>query len=148
MEIRLDTAKTDGARASPLPNGYYKLPPGKLANAVVYLEITNPSACNAPRPTPQGVRLERLTGKDAARFRALFCAIGERWLWAVHLPKSAEQISALLDDAKGGVFAAVSSAGRCGPGQPVTRRQCRDHPFGLVKGAVNENCMADGWPSR
>jgi GNAT superfamily N-acetyltransferase len=140
MEIRLDTAKTDGARASPLPNGYYKLPPGKLANAVVYLEITNPSACNAPRPTPQGVRLERLTGKDAARFRALFCAIGERWLWAVHLPKSAEQISALLDDAKGEVFAAVSREADVGLVQLEYDAQGNAEIvyFGLVESAVGK----------
>jgi GNAT superfamily N-acetyltransferase len=60
-------------------NGYVKLPPGKLANAVTWLEA-------APRPAglppPQGAALRRLGPGDAALFHALYREVGRDWLWS------------------------------------------------------------------
>ena len=93
-----ETGRTDGASASTLANGYYKLPPGRLANACTYLEMMRPPASTC-RPMPPGLRLERLTGADAARYAGLYRAVGETWLWAAHLKKSPAEIARLLDHA-------------------------------------------------
>ncbi|MEK0081949.1 GNAT family N-acetyltransferase [Benzoatithermus flavus] len=61
-------------------NGYYDLPPGKIAAVVTYLEMTErPSA----RPAPEIPRLSlrRVEAPDLAWYRDLFRRIGTDWLW-------------------------------------------------------------------
>jgi GNAT superfamily N-acetyltransferase len=137
-ETRPDTAKIDGASANPLANGYYRLPPGKLANACTYLEMMLPPVPDIRRPAPADVRLERLTGRDVARFRALFRAIGEAWLWASHLSKSSEEIADLLDDPSGETFAAAGPSGDIGLLQLEWdgNGSAEIVYFGLVAGAI------------
>jgi GNAT superfamily N-acetyltransferase len=108
-----DTAKVDGASANPLPNGYYKLQPGKLANACTYLEMTRPPT-TAAHPTPSGVGLERLRASDAVRFQQLFRVIAGAWLWGGHLTKSAEQIAALLESPDCEIYVAADPLGDIG----------------------------------
>ena len=98
MKTSATGEKIDGSSPNPLPNGYYKLPPGKLANACTYLEMMSPPVHKIRPSPPVGVRLECLTAKDAGRFLELYRAIGETWLWAGHLAKSGERITQLLDD--------------------------------------------------
>jgi GNAT superfamily N-acetyltransferase len=75
-------------------NGYHKLPPGKLANAVTWLEID--------APAPQGVAalpgltLRRLKPADAALFHTLFREIGRDWLWSGLINKPEAEIAARL----------------------------------------------------
>ena len=137
-KTRHDAGKTDGSSANPLPNGYYKLPRGKLANACTYLEMTAPPASKARCPTPEGIQLERLTGKDVARFRELYRAIGEPWLWASHLTKSAEQVAQFLDDATRETVAAASPQGDIGLLQLEYdgKGSAEIVYFGLVTGAI------------
>jgi GNAT superfamily N-acetyltransferase len=75
-------------------NGYRILPPGKLANAVTWLEI------DAPRPAgvaaPMGFALRRLRPPDAALFRRLFRQVGKDWLWAGLIAKSEAEIAERL----------------------------------------------------
>lgn len=61
-------------------NGYVQLPPGKLANAVTWLEIRDPGP--AGLPAPAGLTLRRLGPADARLFHRLFRDIGRDWLWA------------------------------------------------------------------
>jgi ribosomal protein S18 acetylase RimI-like enzyme len=113
-EMHLDPKGPDGFSADRLPDGYYRLPRGKLANAVTYLEMTVPPAAEARRSAPVDTRLERLTGKDATRFLGLYRAVGEPWLWAAHLAKSREQIAQVLDDPSCETVAAVNGQGDIG----------------------------------
>lgn len=62
-------------------DGYTDLPPGHLANVATYLEMTASPLARAPVLTPPGVTLEPIAPADLARYRALFAAIGEDWLW-------------------------------------------------------------------
>lgn len=41
--------------------------------------------------------MDPLAGVDAERYRRLFRAVGERWLWAGHIAKSRDEIAAILD---------------------------------------------------
>jgi GNAT superfamily N-acetyltransferase len=89
--------RLDGAAIEPLRNGYFVLPRGKLANFCVYLEMPAPPVVPVQSAVPDGLQLERFTGKDAARYQALFRAVGERWLWAGNIAKTETQITAMLE---------------------------------------------------
>lgn len=77
--------------------GYAMLPPGWLAATVTWLEMRR-------RPTelaaalPDGVALAPLTGADAARYRRLFAAVGEPWLWFGRRALDDAALAAILDD--------------------------------------------------
>ena len=80
-----------------LRDGYTPLPPGKIASVVLYLEMRRPPP---PRPGPRrtDLALARLGGGDAARYRGLYRAVGERWLWFGRLALSEPALAAMLDD--------------------------------------------------
>ena len=78
-------------------DGYTDLPPGRLANVVTYLETTAPPTAS-PRPAPPGVVLEPLGAADVARFRRLFAAVGEPWLWFGRAALDDAALAALLGD--------------------------------------------------
>jgi hypothetical protein len=63
-----------------LPDGYYELPKGKLANVVTCLEmLAKPPAKDTSLPS--GFSLRRFSSADLATFRALFKAIGPMKNW-------------------------------------------------------------------
>jgi GNAT superfamily N-acetyltransferase len=78
-------ARADERIMAPTPcpalnlNGYTDLPAGKIAAVVTYLDMTRrPRLRRLARPA--GWSLDRL-GSDPERYRALFRAVGEPWLW-------------------------------------------------------------------
>jgi ribosomal protein S18 acetylase RimI-like enzyme len=75
-------------------NGYFKLPPGKLANAVTWLEIDDPRP--AGLPAPAGMTIRKLGPTDAALFHRLFRDIGRKWLWSGLIRKSEAEIASRL----------------------------------------------------
>ncbi|MGL4239906.1 MAG: GNAT family N-acetyltransferase [Beijerinckiaceae bacterium] len=89
---------TAGRSSAQLPvmheNGYVKLPPGKIANAVTWLAIARPEP--AGLPAPHGLTLRRLGPADGAAFRLLYRDIGRDWLWAGLLAKSEPEIAERL----------------------------------------------------
>jgi ribosomal protein S18 acetylase RimI-like enzyme len=100
----------DSSALSALANGYYKMPPGRLANACVYLDMTTPP----PPVLASDATLVRLTGVDAERFRNLYRDVGQHWLWASHLKKSTEDMAMYLSAAERETFAVVDKQGDCG----------------------------------
>ncbi len=92
-------------------NGYVILPPGKLANAVTWLEIMDP----APQgiAAPPGLAMRRLGASDAALFHQLYRDIGRDWLWAGLIDKSEGEIAARLQRPDLASFAAEAD------GQPA-----------------------------
>ena len=66
------TAETD------LPNGYYAVAPGKLVNAVTWLDMRAP----LQQPLAEPLRLQAATDLDRAACRALYAEIGTPWLWS------------------------------------------------------------------
>jgi GNAT superfamily N-acetyltransferase len=76
-------------------NGYYDLPPGKVAAVVTYLEMTEHPA---PRPVPpgQGLSLRRVEKPDLAWYRDLFCRVGADWLWFSRLVMPEEEVLATI----------------------------------------------------
>jgi ribosomal protein S18 acetylase RimI-like enzyme len=106
--------RLDGAAVEPLRNGYFVLPRGKLANFCVYLEMPAPPVTPAEPLTPDGLTLVPLTGKDAARYQALFRAVGERWLWAGNIAKTQTQIAGMLDAPSWETWAVAGQPGDLG----------------------------------
>lgn len=87
---------------------YTDLPAGRIAAVVTHLEMTAPpEAATAPTPpvTPTGIALERLTGADVARYRALFATVGEPWLWFGRCRLSDAALAAILADDRVEAFA-------------------------------------------
>jgi GNAT superfamily N-acetyltransferase len=80
-----------------LPNGYYDLPPGKLANVVTCLEMkSNPHA--EPQALPAGFSLHRFDAEDLASFRTLFSKVGENLMWFSRAIMSDEKLKSILND--------------------------------------------------
>jgi GNAT superfamily N-acetyltransferase len=87
---------------SPAPtlnlDGYTDLPPGKIAAIVTYLEMRRrPRLKRLARPA--GWSLVRLT-EDLPRYRALFRAVGEPWLWFSRAVVPEESLAAILGNPK------------------------------------------------
>ena len=61
-----------------LADGYYRVPAGKLVNAVTWFEMREP-----PRhPIATDVELVAVTSAESDLCRSLFIAIGTPWLWS------------------------------------------------------------------
>lgn len=77
-------------------NGYTDLPPGKIAAIVTYLHMSRPAVLPEPKTAAEW-SLEPLAG-SAARYRALYRAVGEPWLWFSRLAMPDEELISILDD--------------------------------------------------
>ncbi|MGL5138458.1 MAG: GNAT family N-acetyltransferase [Beijerinckiaceae bacterium] len=77
-----------------LPNGYHQLPPGKIANAVTWLEMRRPETRGAS--FPEGVALTPLAPGDLQTFLDVFVKVGLDWLWAGFLALPHDQRIAML----------------------------------------------------
>lgn len=78
-----------------LPDGYTDLPAGKIAALVTFLE-RDLAAPVSPIALPAGARFERLGGADTARYRALFRAVGQDWLWFSRLTLPDHELAAKI----------------------------------------------------
>lgn len=75
-------------------DGYTDLPPGRVANVVTFLEMTEPPDRGAAPGGDFSVRSVAEPQTDA--FRALYRRIGENWLWSSHLVMPEAELAALL----------------------------------------------------
>ncbi len=122
---------------TPLALGYHPLPPGHLANIVTCLEM---AARPPARPVPplDGARLERLGARDTERFRQLFRAIGQDFMWFSRLIIAEEALAAIIGDPDVHCHALVRDGVDIGLLELDfrTRGQCELSFFGVVPSAV------------
>lgn len=78
-----------------LADGYTELPKGKLAALVTFLE-RDLAAPIAPASLPEGMAFARLGAADTQRYRALYRAVGQDWLWFSRLQLSGRALSAII----------------------------------------------------
>jgi GNAT superfamily N-acetyltransferase len=78
-----------------LANGYYVLPPGKLANVVTCLEMTRKPSGEA-KSLPEGFRLTPVDAADLDAYRAVFRKVGENWMWFSRLIMAPERLHGIL----------------------------------------------------
>lgn len=129
----------DAMHATPLPVGYYSLPPGHLANVVTCLEMTaKPELRPAPNPNSDGLSLERLGADDTERFRKLFSAVGRDLMWFSRLIMPEDKLAAIIGDPQVHCLALVQGGQDIGLLELDFReqRQCELSFFGLVPSAV------------
>jgi GNAT superfamily N-acetyltransferase len=78
-----------------VPNGYYELPPGKLANIATYLEMKAlPQRKLLPFATD--LSLVPVGEMPIAQYRSHFKAVGENLLWFSRLLMSDEKLKSVL----------------------------------------------------
>lgn len=78
-------------------DGYYAVPPGKVATVVTYLEMTAPPADSEPEARPD-LSLRRVENPEPAWFRDLYQRIGYEWMWFSRLSHDDAALSALIRD--------------------------------------------------
>jgi GNAT superfamily N-acetyltransferase len=74
-----------------LPNGYYQLPPGKLANVATRLEMRQVPT-RMLTPFPSDLSLDVAARGDLVAYRNLFRAVGSDLLWFSRLLMSDEKL--------------------------------------------------------
>jgi GNAT superfamily N-acetyltransferase len=117
-------------------NGYTNLPPGKIAAVVTFLEMRERP--RLPRRPAQQWRLEPV--RDVGRYRALFRAVGEPWLWFSRLVMPEAQLAGLLEHAEVQAFALVDKDRDIGLLELDfrSRGECELAFFGLVPDAIGK----------
>ncbi|MCC2113432.1 MAG: GNAT family N-acetyltransferase [Hyphomicrobiales bacterium] len=88
-------------------NGITDLPKGKLATVVTVLEMTAPPAGARKAANPAGLSLHAVATPDPARYRALYRAIGEDWLWFSRIRMRDTDLAAILADPAVDVYIAT-----------------------------------------
>ena len=80
-----------------LPNGYYDLPQGKLANIVTCLQMLDPPRRDLV-PFAADLALTRVDCGDLAGYRAVFQAVGRDHMWFSRLIMPDEELARILTD--------------------------------------------------
>ncbi|WP_201864257.1 GNAT family N-acetyltransferase [Microvirga soli] len=93
-------------------DGYTDLPLGKIATIVTYLKMRKPPD-RSPIQQPQAWTLQRID-HDRPRYRSLFRAVGEPWLWFSRAMMPDDQLAAILDDPKVEAYALHDGTGDVG----------------------------------
>jgi GNAT superfamily N-acetyltransferase len=124
-----------GKRPEVGQDGIVDLPPGKIAAIATYLEMHAPPE---PRPAPAHPGMFALIGGDIPRYRALYKAIGEPWLWFSRARLSDMRLRAILDDPRVEAFAFHAEGRDLGLIELDFRiaGQCELSFLGLVPGAI------------
>jgi len=92
-----------------LSNGFYDVPPGKLATVVTHLEMRAPAPLR-PGKAPDGVTLAPFPSPDLGWYRDLFTRVGGHdWLWFSRLKMTDADLTTILGDPKTEVFALVQN---------------------------------------
>ena len=81
----------------PSQDGYYALPPGKLATLTTYYERMGPFT-DMQVQWPEKATYARLGPKDTEKYRSLFRAVGENLLWVSRLEIAEPELIAVLSD--------------------------------------------------
>lgn len=82
-----------------LPNDYYELPRGKLANVVTCLEMLAPPDRQLV-PFPADLSLQKVDGHDLAVYREAFRAVGSDIMWFSRLIMADEKLLGILNHPK------------------------------------------------
>ncbi len=126
-------------QALDLPNGYYELPKGKLANVVTCLEML----AKPDRPLqslPSTHRLEKIDATDLPSYRAKFRLVGQDWMWFSRMIMADEKLESLLSDPHVKSFALMQGETAQGLLELDFREenQCELAFFGLAKEAIGK----------
>ena len=122
-----------------LPNGYYELPPGKLANIVTCLEM-KAKPHRALMTFPGDLWLKRFAANDLAGHRALFREVGSDLMWFSRLIMTDENLAAILANPGVESFALMRGTETLGMLELnfAEQDQCELAFYGLVPSAIGQ----------
>lgn len=86
--------------------GTTDLPPGKIAAVVTSLEMFAQPPERPDPPGTEGFSLDRIEGRDIARYLDIYRRLGERWMWFSRLVKPRAELAAILSDPAVELYAA------------------------------------------
>lgn len=124
----------------PLPLGYSAVGPGRIAAVVTSLQMLAPPP-PPPRGSlslPEGVRLTRLERPSPDRYRRLYRAVGQDWLWFSRIVMAEDRLTAILHDPLVQIYALQEGARDLGLLELDFRAagECELAFFGLVPEVV------------
>jgi GNAT superfamily N-acetyltransferase len=121
----------------PLPLGFSRVPSGKLASAVTCLEMRERPAGGGAAEAA-GLSLARWEGDDPDRYRTLFRAVGEDWLWFSRLALSDQDLRDLLRDPAIETYVLSDEGGEVGLVELDFRQpdECELVFLGVIKRAI------------
>lgn len=122
-----------------LPNGYYELPLGKLANVVTFLDMEAlPS--RSLKPFPAELRLARVDPADLEAYRACFRAVGEDLMWFSRIIMPDDRLRDILAHPQVESFMLMRGDAFCGLLELDFKPQpaCELAFFGLKKGLIGQ----------
>jgi GNAT superfamily N-acetyltransferase len=119
-----------------LSNGYVDVPPGKLVNVVICLEMMQPPP---PRAGPKlgGLTLVRSRHPSLEWYRALFRRVGTPYLWASRLELDDAGLSKKLNDPDVEAYVLRDGDAEIGMMElDFTPGECELRFFGLIQSAI------------
>lgn len=119
--------------------GYHAVAPGKIVNAVTFLEMRARPVSQA-RVTPEGLSVDRWHEPDPATYLELFRAVGADWLWASRLEMGREVLAVHLREPGIEVYRLRRGETALGLLELDFRApgECEIAYFGLVPGAIGQ----------
>lgn len=122
-----------------LDTGYHAVAPGKLVNAVTFLEMRARPVAPA-RIAPEGLSVDRWQEPDAEAYLDLFRAVGADWLWASRLDMGLDRLSAHLREPGIEVYRLLRGEAALGLLELDFRGggECEIAYFGLVPAAIGQ----------
>ena len=85
-----------------IADGFHKVPPGKVATVVTYLEMTSRPDLSALQ-APSDIQLRKVAA-DVAWYRDIFERVGLPWLWASRRAMDDAALAAILTDPKVDIY--------------------------------------------
>jgi GNAT superfamily N-acetyltransferase len=122
-----------------LPNGYYELPQGKLANVVTFLEMKQKPA-RTSQPFPPELHLERVDPGDLNRYRDCFKSVGEDLMWFSRIIMPDVELQAILAHEDIASFYLMRGSTFCGLLELnfKSKPECELAFFGLRKALIGQ----------
>lgn len=118
-------------------DGITPVPPSHVAAVVTYLEMREPPPLRSPAPEPLTLAA---IGSDLVRYRALYAAIGEPWLWFGRARLTDAALLTILDNPDVEALALTEDGRDIGLLELDWRQpdEAELAYFGLVPGAVGQ----------
>lgn len=123
-----------------LPAGYSRVPPGHVAAVVTFLEMRQRPEPQSARSLPPGFELVPLTRPTPDRYRTLFRAVGEDWLWFSRIVMRDDELRSIIDDPRVHILALRHGGQDAGILELDFREAdaCELAFFGLAKSAIGK----------
>jgi GNAT superfamily N-acetyltransferase len=88
-----------------IPDGYYALPPGKVAFVVTFLEMQARAAHGASPALPDGYAIRHVEKPDPDWYRDLYRRVGTDWLWFSRMRLDDDALLSIIQDPAVAIFA-------------------------------------------